>query len=88
MVWAVLQTGGRVGGIGRAIRAGDDVSPGKEEEGNYHGSVWGNGYKGKTEVQDVGFGWVVGEKAISAAELYWKRTEAPGKSSFELDMER
>lgn len=31
---------------------------GKEEEGHYHGSAWGNGYKGKKKVWDVGFGQV------------------------------
>lgn len=64
------------------------LAPGKEEEGNYHGSAWGNGYKGKTKVQDVEFRQVVGEKAIPSAELYWKTMGALGKSSFELDMER
>jgi len=33
---------------------------GKEEEGSYHGSACGNGYKGKKKVQEVGFGQVLG----------------------------
>lgn len=32
----------------------------EEEEGSYHGSAPGNGYKGNKKVRDVGFGQVLG----------------------------